>query len=58
MFKEESIEEFMYNMEEERVDFEDLTEEEMKLQLQSYKMMQKLALEGKIIYTFDQEWLM
>lgn len=58
MFKEESIDEFMYNMEEERVDFEDLTEEEMKLQLQSYKMMQKLAEQGKTIYTFDQEWLM
>lgn len=57
MFKEESIDEFMYNMEE-KADFEELTEEEMELQLKSYKMMQKLALEGKTIYTFNQEWLM
>lgn len=58
MFKEESIDEFLYNMQEERSEFDDLTEEEMKLQLQSYKMMQELALQGKTIFTFDQEWLM
>jgi hypothetical protein len=38
--------------------FEELTEEEMELQLESYRMMQKLILEGKTIYSFDQEWLM
>jgi hypothetical protein len=37
---------------------DELTEEEMEIQLESYRMMQKLALEGKTIYTFDQEWLM
>ena len=58
MFKEQSIDEFMYNMEDERMDFDELTEEELKLQLQSYKMMQILAEQGKTIYTFDQEWLM
>jgi len=58
MFKEQSIDEFLYNMEDERMDFDELTEEELKLQLQSYKMMQILAEQGKTIYTFDQEWLM
>lgn len=37
---------------------DELTEEEMKLQLESYKMMHKLAEQGKTIYAFDQEWLM
>lgn len=58
MFPENDIDEFMNNTKKEHEDFEDLTEEEMKLQLQSYKMMQQLAEEGKTIYTFDQEWLM
>jgi len=58
MFDEQTIDEFMYNMEEDRTEFDELTEEELKLQLQSYKMMQKLAEQGKTIYTFDQEWLM
>ena len=58
MFPENDIDEFMYNTGKEHDDFEDLTEEEMKLQLKSYKMMQQLAEGGKTIYTFDQEWLM
>jgi len=58
MFEEEDVDEFMYNMEQERTEFDELTEEELKLQLQSYKMMKKLAEQGKTIYTFDQEWLM
>ena len=58
MFEEKDIDEFMYNMDEELENIEELTEEELQLQLLSYKMMQKLAIEGKTIYTFDQEWLM
>lgn len=58
MFKEETIDEFMYNMQEDHIEFEELSEEEMKLQLESYKMMQQLALQGKTIFTFSQEWLM
>lgn len=58
MFPEESIDEFMYNEEQISIGDDDLTTEELNLQLQSYKMMQKLAEMGKMIYTFDQEWLM
>lgn len=58
MFEEKDVDEFMYNMDEELENLEELTEEELQLQLLSYKMMHKLAVEGKTIYSFDQEWLM
>jgi hypothetical protein len=58
MFPEHDPEEFMRNMYEDCVTFDDLTEDELKIQLQSYKMMQKLAEQGKTIWNFDQEWLM
>ena len=58
MFPEQDIDEFMFNMQETYVDFEDLTEEELKMQLESYKLMQKLAEQGKTIFSFNQEWLM
>ena len=52
------VDEFMFNMQETYVDFEDLSEEELKMQLESYKLMHKLAEQGKTIFSFDQEWLM
>lgn len=58
MFEEKDIDEFMYNMEDNRIEFDELTEEETEIQLQSYKMMYDLAQQGKTIFTFDQEWLM
>lgn len=46
------------HIEAELMETDELTEEEMEILLESYKMMQKLAMEGKMIYSFDQEWLM
>ena len=55
MFPEQDIDEFMFNV----TDSTDLmSEEEERLQLESYKMMLRVAREGKRVYTFDQEWLM
>ena len=58
MFPEYDPEEFMRNMYEDRVPFDDLSEDELEVQLKSYKMMQKLAEQGKTIWDFKQEWLM
>lgn len=55
MFPEQDIDEFMYNMTDST---EELTEQEARIILESYKMMLKVAQEGKRVYTFDQEWLM
>lgn len=35
-----------------------LTEEEETILLESYKMMLEVAEQGKMVYKFDQEWLM
>lgn len=35
-----------------------LTEEEETILLESYKMMLEVAKQGKMVYKFDQEWLM
>ena len=58
MFPEYDPEEFMRNMYEDRVTFDDLSEDELEVQLKSYKMMQKLSEQGKTIWDFKQEWLM
>ena len=58
MFPEYDPEEFMRNMYEDRVTFDDLTEDELEIQLKSYKMMHQLAEQGKTIWNIDQEWLM
>lgn len=58
MFPENDIDEFMHNENDIETIFDDLTEGELKIQIKSYKFMQKLAEQGKRIYTFDQEWLM
>lgn len=58
MFPENDPDEFMQNMYEDHVDFDDLTEDELKIQIESYKMMHQLAEQGKTIWNFDQEWLM
>ena len=58
MFPEQDIDEFMYNMNEKPSDHDELTIEELNLQIESYKMMYKLAEQGKTIWSFDQVWLM
>ena len=58
MFPENDPDEFMQNMYEDHVDFDDLSEDELEIQLKSYKMMHQLAEQGKTIFSFNQEWLM
>jgi hypothetical protein len=58
MFPENEEELFQEFEVEVHQDFADLTEEELELQLLSYKMMQDVTLQGKTVYKFNQEWLM
>lgn len=39
-------------------DFANLTEEELEFEILSYKKMHELSEQGKMVYKFDQDWLM
>lgn len=56
---EYSIDDFFHNMENESIsEYDDFTEEELVLHIESLKAMQCELLKGKNVYQFDQEWLM
>lgn len=61
MFPENDADDFMQNMYNEEVEinhFDEFTEEELRFELESLKLMQYLAQQGKYIYSLDQEWMM